>query len=282
MACERVGYSPLNENAVEYAISATKAYVDELERRAVCLNGKSILEIGPGAEFASALVLASYGASVTLADRFLAPWDAEFHPHFYREFLLRWEGPKSAIEAVIKRGGYEGVLRLLSRPAESLEGISGESIDLVLSNAVLEHLSDLPKAIREMARITRPGGVHSHQVDCRDHRNFARPLDHLLIPEAEFSAERERTGCVRGTQTRLQEILEAFVPFFWVDAFEPNSFADTDYLNSLMLHRQERIQAFSVQSLRVTGGRLWLSKKRFERRNMRFLNPKRIVDAFRF
>jgi hypothetical protein len=41
------------------------------------------LELGPGINFGSALVLACHGVRPILAGRFLANWDANYHPKFY-------------------------------------------------------------------------------------------------------------------------------------------------------------------------------------------------------
>ena len=41
------------------------------------------------------------------------------------------------------------------------------SVDVVLSRALLEHVTDVPAAIGHMARVLRPGGVALHLVPCR-------------------------------------------------------------------------------------------------------------------
>jgi SAM-dependent methyltransferase len=41
------------------------------------------------------------------------------------------------------------------------------SVDLILSRALLEHVDGVPAAIRQMARVLRPGGVALHLVPCR-------------------------------------------------------------------------------------------------------------------
>jgi SAM-dependent methyltransferase len=41
------------------------------------------------------------------------------------------------------------------------------SVDVILSRALLEHVNGVPAAIREMARVLRPGGVALHLVPCR-------------------------------------------------------------------------------------------------------------------
>jgi ubiquinone/menaquinone biosynthesis C-methylase UbiE len=41
------------------------------------------------------------------------------------------------------------------------------SVDLILSRALLEHVEGVPAAIRNMARVLRPGGAALHFVPCR-------------------------------------------------------------------------------------------------------------------
>ena len=58
------------------------------------LDGLRYMELGPGADFAPQLVLASHGVQVTLADKYLSNWDSNYHPEFYRAFLAQWSGRK--------------------------------------------------------------------------------------------------------------------------------------------------------------------------------------------
>ncbi|MEI9982836.1 MAG: hypothetical protein WDN69_06250 [Aliidongia sp.] len=70
---ETAFYAAPNENAVDYAVTIARFYIEMLQRRGLRLDGASILELGPGADFGAALALAGHGARVTLADRFLTP-----------------------------------------------------------------------------------------------------------------------------------------------------------------------------------------------------------------
>jgi SAM-dependent methyltransferase len=258
---ETAFYAAPNPDAVDYAIRVADFHVEMLQRRGLRLDGAEILELGPGADFSAALVLAGHGAKVTLADRFLTPWRDDFHPGFYRAFLAQYDGQKSAIEAAIAQNSYDGVLRLLPEPAEALASLADASLDIVLSNAVLEHVKDFPRAVRELARISRPGGIQAHQIDWRNHWDFGRPLDHLLVPADAFDSEREQTGCQRGTQLRPPEMAEAFAADFWLDEIEPNCFAEPAYLDEITPRLPERFARFPRPSLRILGARLWLSRK---------------------
>jgi len=151
--------------AVEYAVSVTQVYLDKFRKRSVNLDGLRYLEIGPGKDFAPQLVLASYGARVTVADKYLSAWDPQYHPHFYAQFLRRWTGASQAVKSVIETGSYSGTIRTVCEPVERLRSLGTGSFDYVQSNAVLEHVVSISGAVSELARITGPGGIHAHQVD---------------------------------------------------------------------------------------------------------------------
>lgn len=71
----------------------------------------------------------------------------------------------------------------------------GRRFDLVLSRAVLEHVSDLEGLFRDLAAVTVPGAVHLHKVDLRSHGNqWDHELDFLLFPEGLYRAMASHTG----------------------------------------------------------------------------------------
>ena len=54
-------------------------------------------------------------------------------------------------------------------PWESSHVIEKESIDLILSHSVLEHVSDLRKTYSALKSWLKPGGYMSHQIDFTSH-----------------------------------------------------------------------------------------------------------------
>lgn len=80
--------------------------------------------------------------------------------------LERSLGPErlKAIRARIARNGFEYVA-----PWDDPNVIGPESLDLVLSQAVMEHVVDLEKTYAAMFRWLRPGGLISHQIDFGSH-----------------------------------------------------------------------------------------------------------------
>ena len=67
---------------VDYAIGNARMVIQFVEQSGLSLAGLRILELGPGPHFGTPLLLASCGAQVTLADRFLAQWDPLYHPTY--------------------------------------------------------------------------------------------------------------------------------------------------------------------------------------------------------
>jgi hypothetical protein len=87
--CTPVNYGPLDfspeaiQKDVEYAISNATFWLNLLADGGGPIKDKRVLEIGPGINFGALLILAGCGAEVMVSDRFLPPWDPDYHPKFY-------------------------------------------------------------------------------------------------------------------------------------------------------------------------------------------------------
>jgi SAM-dependent methyltransferase len=194
---------------VTYAIDLARYYPRRLQEMGLRLQDANILELGPGKNFGLALILTGHGAQVTVADRFLCPWDENYHPRFYAALRDRWEGPKIALEAALRNGGHSAIATL-NTDDRGLAALADDSIDAIISHAVLEHVVDVEATCRELARVTRRRGIHIHQIDYRDHRDQMRPLDHLLIPEEEFVANLASVYWNTGNRYRHSEFCALF------------------------------------------------------------------------
>jgi len=260
------------ERDAKYALGTAITWIDNLPGGEKFLRGKKVLEIGPGINFGSILTLACHGAEVLVTDRFLTPWDPEYHPKFYtllKERLAgRWPGiDLSPLERIIATGQYpRESICAYTCSLEKLSGVPAESVDLVISNAVFEHLYDLQSAFAHLARITKPGGLGLHQVDFRDHRDYSRPLDYLLLSQKEFTIEfRERHGeC--GNRFRPREMWQLFESAgFEVKEFRPDIFVTekylTEFLERLRQAKKSRYVDYNVEDLRHVSGLFLVVKK---------------------
>lgn len=244
------------EAAVAYGLTSYKCALDSVAYTPARLSGAQVLEIGPGVNYAVAIGLSSSAASVTVADRWLPVWREDYHPAVYRGIAnaLAAEAREAEARAFYDAASakHGGVVEL-ERPAEAL-GLAEASIDLVLSNAVLEHLYDADAAIAEFARITKRGGWNLHQVDYRDHRDFSRPLEYLTLTTEEFRTLAEAEDYGFGCQLRAADHAAMFARHgFRVFGIYPNAYADDAYLADVTPRLATKI---NPEDLRITGALL--------------------------
>jgi hypothetical protein len=245
----------------EEALKTAEVYAELVLSYGLSLQGLRILEAGPGTHFGRQLLLADRGANVTLVDRFVAQWDAGYHPHLYRE-LRKLTGPNRALDAVIAAQAYlPEWLTIINQSAEAMTAVPSASIDLVLSWAVLEHVYDLPAVCQSFARVTRAGGIGNHFVDFRDHLYTDRPLEFLLSSDLRASIDFSYRQGERGNRRRPDELVTLLkrVGFGRVDINVTESASPTymaDFLPRLRAARMSRYRSWPADDLRVLGAKI--------------------------
>lgn len=153
------------------------------------LAGKTLLEYGPGdVPGVAALMLGAGAAKVYCVDRFPMVRLEDKNVRVLED--LRAALPATAGERLRRAlreqdepaAGFDPArLEYLVRP----NGTSGlaNSIDLVYSRAVLEHVNDLEATFADMVHAMRPGATAIHLVDLRSHGlHEHNPLDFLCPP----------------------------------------------------------------------------------------------------
>ena len=264
-----VNYSKRNpaeiQTDVEFSIRSARLISGFMRDRGIEPNRAHFLELGPGTHFGAPLILASMGVQVTLADRFLARWQEQYHPALYRELHRAWDGPKRAIEAVLDANGYpDGVLNLLEEPGESLVSLPAESVDFTYSNAVLEHVVEMRRVAQELSRIMRRGATGAHQVDMRYHADFTQPLEHLVMSDDEYAQETAVHGFERGNRLRPSEFIALFESCgLQVTEFDGNCQADPAYLADAVQRlrlAQSSYRRWPEGELSSIGGRFFIRK----------------------
>ncbi len=196
---------------VDYAKNTFHKFMNAIELCGGLRDGLRLIELGPGTDFGAQLLLASAGVDVTVADRFLARWNPDYHPMMYRRLADEWDGPKGELEAALAAGGYEATqLTLREEAAEHMPSQADGTFDIVYSNAVLEHITDLGRVAAEIARIIKPDGYGYHQIDWRNHRDFSRPLDHIALKEGTFYNFAEESHWEIGNRFRSIEFWAHF------------------------------------------------------------------------
>jgi SAM-dependent methyltransferase len=156
------------------------------------LKDKIILEIGPGNFLINGLIYLSHGArKVYLIDKykhlFWDQHDIAFHKLIIDK-ITRSNMPYSreALKAVVfEENAVKFDREKIIFKQEDVKHLSleSDSIDIIFSNAVLEHVPRLKEAVDEMSRVLKPGGIGVHEIDLRDHFSSDNPLKLLSYPD---------------------------------------------------------------------------------------------------
>ena len=125
-------------------------------------RGFTVLEVGTGATNGSCYELAAQGAERAIS---LEPFVA---------LNSAADAEQMALSGMRREELAARVQRLTS-----IAELPDASVDCILSNSVLEHVTDLDTLFAQLTRVLRPGGFMLHIVDYRDH--FFRYPYHFLI-----------------------------------------------------------------------------------------------------
>jgi SAM-dependent methyltransferase len=158
------------------------------------LRGRRVLEIGPGETIGVALRFIAGGAAhVTLVDKFVPLQTSEFHRELYRSLSRQFSDAArlDISDAIDLHDGMRLNPQRLSYQYKSIDGVAAElapaSIDVIVSNAVLEEIYDLDATLAALDRVLRPGGRQVHVIDLRDYGMFSKygfhPLEFLTVSD---------------------------------------------------------------------------------------------------
>lgn len=162
-----VPYYRANSNQVD-ADAVVDAYRRHCARAGIPQTGnRLILEVGSGATNAVGYALAKAGwagseGRILLLEPFVAL--------------------DEVADARMRTSASPTDLARVQR-VRSLDALPNASVDIVLSNSVLEHVGDPASLIRDLGRVLSPSGVMLHAVDYRDHF-FKYPYHFLLFSRA--------------------------------------------------------------------------------------------------
>jgi len=231
-----------------YALSIATGYIKKIHGGIKAIKNKSILELGPGINFGTALILLCWGAKkVAVSDRFLAQYNDNYHSQVYQEIvnLLTVDYPNintSPITDCIKNISHKTQgLYTIQSSLEKLSSIFPNEFDITLSNAVFEHLYNPMSAFESLYDCMTDGAIGHHQVDFRDHRNFDKPLEFLLLDELSFHALMQDASCEFGNRIRPYQMQYMFEMVGFKDiSVDINMTANNEYLSNFLVRLRPR------------------------------------------
>jgi len=207
-----------------------------LEKYGAVADGMSVMELGTGwVHWEALFTRLFYDVRFTLFD----VWDNRQFPGFQfycRELRRRLAGEvdrpadqlrraESLLDEILTLSSFEAVyerlgFRYIINPTGSLDDIGDQTLDLIISSDVLEHVPAVavPTLMTAMFRVLKPGGVSAHQIV---------PADHLLIYDGSVSGKQY----LRYSDTVWRAFFQNDVQYFnriqhsqWVDGFKQHGF----------------------------------------------------------
>ena len=172
-ARERFRYSRALVSGLPKHINET-SLIDRLLRfqigigEEVPFKGRTVLEIGSGPLLGWGMVAIGLGATKVYAlepafnPSLLNAFGTYFTDH--RRQVSRLLGPVDDVQELIRSGRIE----VLGAQADRTT-LPDASIDLIISNSVIEHILGLDEVLAELARIASPDCVQFHFIDLKDH-----------------------------------------------------------------------------------------------------------------
>lgn len=216
------GFSPDKDQA-EYPLTVFHTHVTALSPlRQTGLVAADVLEIGPGGNVGVGLLMLLAGAkSVICLD--VVPWMQGMGPDALYAALVETAAkfPETYLvaPALLERAREDptrlahellGHITYLSPVDIGTTTLPDASLDVIFSHSCFEHFSDPAGSIAQIARLLRPGGVTSHQIDLRDHRDFNHPFEFLYHSDAVWHLATHNSPIQVRNRWRASEYLAAF------------------------------------------------------------------------
>jgi SAM-dependent methyltransferase len=223
LAVLRAGHNTNGSPLALYA-NAFGSYRAAMQRAGIDVRNKVMLEIGSGPRLGVALALLLHGAGRVIGND-LGPIGATVPGDYAR--IIQWLAKVAtadatvALDVVTEAAAIDAAdLRLRGDRFRALPGTAAEDIDLpdqsvdvIVSTSVLEHVMKPAAVIANTFRLLARGGWCIHSIDLRDHSNPLEPLGFL---------EKSRAAYVpHGTENRVRAS-------DWLDIFSECGFQIRD------------------------------------------------------
>lgn len=158
------------------------------------VKDKKILELGPGGSIGFGLLALKSGAKKYCA---IENGDhAKINPQAFSTYMKLLDDNHQLISQFFTsdRCFKQERIQFIENDQSSAYAVPDNSIDIIYSCAVLEHVHNLDLCFSEMTRILKSGGIMNHQVDLRDHIFSQKSLWFLTINDRIFKTLFSKTG----------------------------------------------------------------------------------------
>lgn len=236
------------DRAIAYDLGVVDAWMARLEAylgQPYDLTGKTVLELGPGADLGVGLYFLAQGVARYCAadvNPLAATVPQEFYVQLVENLIARGTVSAGRADGLLEepestRAGRPKRLDYRCLADFDLLAFGRESVDLIVSQAAFEHFEHFSDTARQMAAVARPGAFLVTEIDLNTHTRWLRDNDpHSIyrIPEWLY-----RLCHFPGIPNRLRpnDYVHALERAGWGDiVVTPITSVSDDYLNQVQDH----------------------------------------------
>lgn len=183
---------PFSMNDIQRNVEYVLKVVNNWEKIAILYTGKpnpfencSILELGPGPDLGTGIVLLSKGALRYHAiDLFPLAMNApEIFYYTLFDELATYPFSENALRSFseFSKHGKTANLNYQKIQYPLLKGVPQDQFDIIVSQAVWEHISAPEKTLISVKELAKKGALFINEVDLSCHTRFLRDIDPLNI-----------------------------------------------------------------------------------------------------
>lgn len=242
------------EKAIEYdfkVVSHWLCFLREYSPAVSSIKDRVILELGPGADLGVGIITLMHGAKKY--DSFDVNCLVKSVPDkFYEKLFSHIENIKDKeVDAgalreqlELTRMGKNERINYVCGKDSDLSVFKDEGIDLVFSQAALEHFEDLGNSISLLSKIVKPGAILVAEVDLKTHTRIIRDLDPNNIYR--FSDSIYNFFRFPGSPNRLR-------PHEYVEILEKNGWTDIKIIPLVILEKEYLSKVEPAYNMRFRG-----------------------------
>ncbi len=212
------------QQAIDYDVSIVKHWLTFLALYTDCtasLRGKVVLELGPGADLGVGLITLYLGAKQYNSldvNNLVDTVPSLFYDELFNKIHDKIGNGDDTIDHLkeqlaLTNSGNNDRLNYVCRDDFDIRTFGKNSIDIVFSQAAIEHFDDIEKAFQQLSEVIKPGGFLVAEIDLNTHTRWLRDVDPLNIyryPEWLYKALK-----FRGAPNRVR-------PIKYIKALEEN------------------------------------------------------------
>lgn len=211
------------KKCIEYDVNVVDCWLSHLQDyvsadKIDAIQGKSVLELGPGSDLGIGLYLLEKGASeynaVDVNNLVQSVPDS-----FYEEFFSHLRSKGKAVNEPflrmelekLRRGDNDKLNYVCRKDFNILSALGARKVDVIVSQAAFEHFDDINETIASLSKVAETGAVAVLLVDLKTHSRWIRAKDPVNIYR--YPAWLYRLFYFRGIPNRVR-------PYQYKNAFE--------------------------------------------------------------